>query len=405
MRRGSVLLLVCLLGLAISPARASAGEDPLDTAKSMVELGKMLVETGSDMGDPKRIKEGVAKLREAKKAFEAHLEKPGLSEAESNRIKAWIVDVESRIEWYGDEVSKAARASGKAGGGDGIATGEVRVPPMKDGEAIGAWCKRVVKTYRETDDPEGKAALARGLASKGGVVALPTLFRLFEKEEQARPRDGVHEALAMVGTYRVAQRMGGYAKKSKEKHWDNALAVIYLCLEKPEHNEPEAPFMRAIRKFHQLKIRALSLSILEQLDSMDPEGIAALGEIVYIADFGYHSHTIKLLGAKRDGRAVPPLVHLMNRFKFDPGSQVPAHNALVGMGWYAVPELINHLHSKSTGIWVSYTLRKITGQTMGTDKRKWHDWWKSEKLRHPELFDDPEERPGGSKKGPVTTGK
>ena len=51
MRRGSVLLLACLLGLAISPARTSAGEDPLDTAKSLVELGKMLVETGSDMGD------------------------------------------------------------------------------------------------------------------------------------------------------------------------------------------------------------------------------------------------------------------------------------------------------------------------------------------------------------------
>lgn len=393
--------LACLVFLLTAPTEVRASEDPLEAAKSLVELGKMLVETGSDRGDVKRIAEGVAKLREAKKALEAELKKPGLSEAESGRIQAWLVDVESRIEWYGPDASKAARDVG----GGGIATGEVRVPAMKPGEAIGSWCKRVVKTYQATDDAEGRAALARGLASKGGVVALPTLYRLFEKEARPGARDGVHEALAMVGTTRVAQRMGTYAKKSKEKHWDNALAVIYLCLEKPEREEPEAPFQRAIRKFHQLKIRRLSLSILEQLDSMDPEGIAALGEIVYVADFGYHSHTIKLLGAKRDGRAVPPLVHLMNRFKFDPGSQVPAHSALVGMGWYAVPELINHLHSKSTGIWVSYTLRKITGQTMGTDKRKWHDWWKREKLRHPELFDDPDERPGGSKDGPVVTGK
>ena len=75
------------------------------------------------------------------------------------------------------------------------------------------------------------------------------------------------------------------------------------------------------------------------------------------------------------------------------------------MGWYAVPALVDALDNKAAGIWVSYTLRKISGETMGTDKRKWHDWWKTEKLRHPELFDDPDERPGGAKKGPVVTGK
>ncbi|MDF1701122.1 MAG: hypothetical protein P1V36_08190 [Planctomycetota bacterium] len=398
---GTLAALSLTLALQLCPA--SAADDPLDEAKSLVELGKMLVETGADTGNPKRVKEGVAKLREAKKKFEALLAAPTINPAEANRIKAWIVDVESRIEWYDEEAASQAReARGPRAGR--VATGEVRAPDLKEGEAIGAWCRRVLKTYKAAEDPEGRAALARGLASRGGVVALPTLLRLFETEDAARALEGVHEAIAMVGTYRVAQKMGAYARKSQEKHWDAALQVIYLCLEKPEHNEPEKPFLRAIRKFHQLKIRRLSLRILEQLDSMDPEGIAALGEIVYVEDFGYHAHVTKLLAAKRDGRAVGPLVHLMNRFKFDPASQLPAHKALVGMGWYAVPELVKRLDSKSTGIWISFTLRKITGQTMGTDKRKWHDWWKTEKLRHPELFDDPEERPGGSK-GPVVTGK
>ena len=34
---------------------------------------------------------------------------------------------------------------------------------------------------------------------------------------------------------------------------------------------------------------------------------------------------------------------------------------------------------------------------MGTDKRKWDDWWKTERLRHPELMDPVDE-------GPVVTG-
>lgn len=398
----AVLLALALPALPLPPAHAE--DDPLAEARSLVELGKMLTETGADLDDPKRLARGLAKLREAKKLFEARLATPDLPAAEANRIRAWIVDVESRIEWYGGSSSGGARGEDAEATGGVRVTGEVEIPAMNDGEAIGAWCRRVLKAYETAEDPRGRAALARGLASKGGVVALPTLYKLFEREQASAARDGIHEALAMVGTSRVARRMARYARKSQEKHWAPALEVVYLCLGKPERNEPEKPFLRTIRAFHELEVRRLSLRILERLDAMDAEGVAALGEIVYVKDFGYHAHAIKLLGAKRDGRAVPPLVHLMNRFKFDPGSQVPAHKALVGMGWYAVPALIDHLDSKSTGIWISYTLRKITGQTMGTDKRKWHDWWKSEKLRHPELFEDPDERPGGG--GPaVVTGK
>ena len=58
---------------------------------------------------------------------------------------------------------------------------------------------------------------------------------------------------------------------------------------------------------------------------MGTPGIAALGEVIYVPDFGYHDYTIRLLAKKRDGRAVPPLVYKMNRFKFEYRVQMPAH--------------------------------------------------------------------------------
>ena len=136
---------------------------------------------------------------------------------------------------------------------------------------------------------------------------------------------------------------------------------------------------------------------------MENPGVAALGEVLYVEDFGYHDHVIGILATKPDCRAVPPLVHKMNRFRFEYRVQMPAHEALLQLGWYAVPELIDRLDDKAAGIWISWTLRKITGETMGTDKRKWHDWWKTEKTRHPELFADPSERPRTSSRGSAAT--
>jgi len=388
-------LLPLLLALFLSADLTAAGEENrLAEARSLVELGTRYVEIGSDTDEPEKIRKGVAKYREARTLYMDALAEPKLTPAERNRIKAFLLDVESRIDWY---------ASSKVGGAGRVATGEVRIPELKQGERIGPWCRRVRKLYDQTEDQAGQAALARGLASKGGVLALPTLFDLFEKEEYPQAREGVHEALAMVGTYRVARKMAAYARKSAEKHWENALEVIYLCLEKSERAEPEKPYLKSIRRFHRLKNRKLTLQILKRLDSMVPAGTAALGEVVYVEDFGYHDHTIELLSRKRDRRAVPPLVFKMNRFKFEYRVQIPAHKALIKMGWYAVPELVEHLNDKAAGIWISWTLRKISGETMGTDKRKWHDWWKGEKVRHPELFDDPDERPGDAK-DPVTTG-
>jgi hypothetical protein len=294
------------------------------------------------------------------------------------------VDVESRIDWYSTTTvgGGADRAEPEA---------EVQIPELKRGERLGPWCRRVRRIYDATEEPAGRAALARGLAAQAGVLALPTLYDLFRTEELPGARDGIHEALATVGTSRVAREMASYARRDREEKWSDALDVIYRCLEKPERNEKERPFQRAIRAFHELKDLALSREIVRYLDHMGTPGIAALGEVVYVDDFGLHEHVIGLLAKKRDRRAVPPLVFKMNRFKFEYRVQMPAHEALLAMGWYAVPELVDRLDDKAAGIWISWTLRKISGETMGTDKRKWHDWWKTEKLRHPEVFADPDE--------------
>ena len=382
------------MALAGDPPTARSAEDPLAEAMSLVELGTTHVEIGTDTDNEKKVAQGVAFYRDARALFQAALSQPDLTPAQRNRIRAHLADVESRIEWY---------AGGDSAQGGARGTGEVRIPEPKRGEQLGPWCRRVRKLYAETEDPLGQAALARGLASHAGVLALPTLLALFEKEEHPTARVGVHEALAIVGTSRVANKMASFARRNAEGQWDHALAVIYLCLEKSEKSEPERPFLRAVRAFHKLKNRVLTLQILKALDAKDPAGTAALGEVLYVPDFGYHDYTIGLLAKKRDRRAVPPLVYKMNRFKFEYRVQIPAHKALLQMGWYAVPELVERLNDKAAGIWISWTLRKITGETMGTDKRKWHDWWKGERVRHPELFDDPKERPNAGKP-PVVTG-
>jgi hypothetical protein len=387
----AALFLPVLLAAGV---HAKEGSDPLDEARSHVELGTTYVEVGTDTDNAAKVREGVAHYRKARQLFQQELARSDLSPAQRNRIQAYLVDVESRIEWYDPSDAEAA-ASGRD-------VGDVRPPELKPGEPLGAWSRRVRTLYEQTDDPLGRASLARAMAAEAGVLALPSLYALFLSEEMPQARVGVHEALAQVGTSRVARKMGSFARKSAEAHWEHALDVIYRCLEKPETREAEEPFQRAIRAFHKLKQRKLTLRILERLDAMVPEGTAALGEVIYVDDFGYHDTVIEMLSQKQDPRAVPPLVYKMNRFQFDADVQLPAHKALLKMGWYAVPELIDRLDDKAAGIWISWTLRKISGETMGTDKRKWHDWWKGEKVRHPELFADPEERPGRRAPAPVT---
>ncbi|MDJ0976294.1 MAG: hypothetical protein QNJ98_17670 [Planctomycetota bacterium] len=397
-------LLALLLSLCIAPW-AVAEDDPLDEVKSLIELGQALIDAGVELEDEARMAKGLAKLKEARTKLKGMAAKPGVTAAEKNRIERYVVDVEARLDWYDSDLFREGKPADPATEAEADPLDqpevdpEVQTPPLKKGEQIGTWCRRVMKVYDATESGTGRAALARQMAWKGGVNALPTLFALFDKEEDEDARVGIHEALTRVGTSRVSRRMAAYAKKSKETYWDHALDVIYRALERPERFEPERPWMRAVRAFHKLKNRELTLGILTHLDGMGGPGIAALGEVIYVDDFGYHEHTIRLLSKKRDTRAVPPLVHKMNRFKFEGKVKLSAHKALLEMGWYAVPELVNRLNDRAAGIWISWTLRKITGETMGTDRRKWSHWWMKEKIRHPELFDDPDERPA------VVTGK
>jgi hypothetical protein len=257
--------------------------------------------------------------------------------------------------------------------------------------------------YEAEEAGQARALIAQRLAAEGDIHAVACLVALWKAEQDPKAREGLHDALATVGGARVAQEMARFARRDQEAQWHEALDVVYRALEKPERNEPERPWLGVVRDFHRLKERKLSLRIVERLDKMGVEGTAALGEFLYVEDVGYHEHVIGMLAKRKDRRAVPPLVFKLNRFTFEAMEQMPAHKALLQIGWHAVPELIDRLDDKAAGIWISWTLRKITGETMGTDKRKWHDWWKGASLQHPELFDDPEERPGGAPAtGPTT---
>ena len=273
-------------------------------------------------------------------------------------------------------------------------------PPYGEIEAtriLSIWCRRAGDRYAELADPAARAALARDAAQHAGAVALPMLDRWFATEASASARLGIQDALVDIGGWRVARSMRQYARRDRERGRMDALEVIYRCLQKPDEVEPERPFVRAIREFHRLRDRPLSVGIQRRLDAMGAAGVAALGQLLYIDDFGYHALTIDMLGKKKDVRAVPPLVFKMNRFKFDYREQLPAHLALVRMGWHAVPALIERLDDRAGGTWISWTLRKITRETTGTQRRKWAEWWRKEKRKHPELDGLPED--GGSAGG------
>jgi hypothetical protein len=407
--RRAYLLMFLLLGAGIACAEE-------EDAQSLLWKGKAAISAGLERGDAASLRDGVAKLKRAKFLLETRRAGGQVSEGERARIaqdldeiETWRAGAEQTLldlaEGLGSTQPPAAGDDAPAADDDVYdpaaedaqsGSAEVHARALKQGERLGAWVKETLAQYEACEDAAGRAALAVSMAKTADVVAVPTLLALFQREQDARARAGVHEALAQVGTSRVAGPMGEVARRSEEARWPQALDVVYRALARSDRDEPERPWCRAIRSFHRLENRTLSLGILQRLDAMGTPGIAALGEILYLEDFGCHTTAIQVLSTKRDRRAVPPLVFKLNRFKFEAMEQMPAHKALLAMGWYAVPELIDRLDDKAAGIWISWTLRKITGETMGTDKRKWHDWWKGESLRHPELFDDPAERPGGA---------
>ena len=398
------MALICSLALLLCARGACA--DPLQKPADLVELANALAELGLAKDDLSKVRRAIALYKEARESLEA-MDAATMSEGMRNRRGVYLDTIRSRLAMC-DKFLKHEEK------GPDLPPPDVKpkpqanapiepLPKRPSGQRVEVWLRKVIAQYERTEDEEARATYAHDIMREGGVNALRAMFKLFEGEELPPVREAIHEALASFGTSRVANQMRSYATRDHERHWHHALDVIYRCLRKPDGVERERPFQRAIRAFHRLEERALTRRIIWELDQMGKEGVAALGEVIYVPNFGYHDHVIGLLGGKADRRAVPPLVYKMNRFKFEYRVQLPAHRALLQLGWHAVEELIDRLDDKAAGIWISWTLRKITTETMGTDKRKWHDWWKSEKKRHPELFDDPEERvdvtPGGARKG------
>jgi hypothetical protein len=280
-------------------------------------------------------------------------------------------------------------------GPPGLGGPSVEVPSKESFTTLTGWCRAVGRLRDAAASATVRAILARRVAEEAGVIGLPMLLAWFETEADPGARAAVHEGLAHIGTAQVASAMVASARRDRATRWDDAVDVICRCLEMPDDDEPERPFVRAIRRFHRLKEPRLTTQIQNRLFAMGREGVAALGQVLYVADFGHHDLTIAQLSVQKDRRAVPPLVYKMNRFLFAYRVQLPAHQALLRMGWHAVPELINRLDDGAAGTWISWTLRKITTETMGTDKRKWSEWWKRERVRHPEVVLQ-EDRPGRS---------
>lgn len=399
MRSAPLLVVLAVVAAGVGTRPARAGGDLRAEVQELVERAKNELDAGLEAKDTRRVVAARDDLAKAKALLTQALRSPTCSEEQASLLRRDLVDLDVWLQWAEDAAGTGSRGAG--GKPPAAPTPDVTAP--KDGSSLGPWVKEMLAKIQATEAPIERGILAQRLAAQAGTQALPALFRLFRSEPSEKAREGLHDALAVVGTNRVPDEMERYARRDAEKHWAHALDVLCRGLSRPEKGEPERPWCRAIRAFHELKERKLTLRLLERLDAMGWEGIAALGEVIYVEDFGYHDTAIEMLSKKQDRRAVPPLVFKLNRFAFETMEQMPAHQALLKMGWYAVPELIDHLDDKAAGIWISWTLRKITGETMGTDKRKWSDWWKSAAVHHPELFDDPEERPGGAPKtGPTT---
>ena len=409
---------ICLL----LTAGALADAPPTRVSRALLERGRAEVEAGVRRGSPSDVARGLVTLRRARELLAAEPARPGITPEVAAQAEADLWDAEKWIAWAAGEWERLATAPARPPEppvpapaapepaapeeGDRPPSPDVPAPP-EGASPLTPWIREIRAAYAGTPAPAARAVLAREIAERAGVIGLPALLALFRSEEDPAARAGIHDALVQVGTSRVATGMAEHARQGPEAERlrSAALEVVCRCLARPEDEEPERPFCRAIRAFHKLEDRALSLGILDRLDEMGKPGVAALGEVLYLEDFGCHAAAIELLSTKQDRRAVPPLVHLLNRFAFDYREQYPAHQALLKMGWHAVPELIARLDDKAAGIWISWTLRKISGETMGTTKRKWDDWWKHERVKHPEVEEEPAETPAETTPGEGLPGR
>lgn len=371
------MLLALVAGLATGHAAARAGDD-LDAAKNLHQMGLKLLDGTGDPDDLDRVREGLDDLRKADTLYAKIADDPNASKAWKEFVATARREIQTKLEWWA-VILPSSGPRGRAKRPD------AKLEDPAQGAILARWCDKARKAYVAEADPLGRAAIAVKVAVKAAQQGLPLLFELFRAEKEVPAREGLVDALTLIGGLDVAKEMGAYAKPDDCPLRRDALEVVYRCLEKPEKQEPERPFCLAIRRFHDLKDHKFSEAIIARLDAMGWQGTAAIGEVLYVDDFGAQGAAYEALSRKKDSRAVTPLVFRLDRFTFEYQEQMPAHQALLAIGWYAVPELVDRLNDPAAGIWISWTLRKITGRHAGTDRKKWTEWWKVEALKRPEI--------------------
>ena len=128
--------------------------------------------------------------------------------------------------------------------------------PISSSMGVSNFCEVTFSSARKPSDPAKKREQlesARTLVNRalGRYAGSSYEARLREREWRDR-----HEALASVGTSRVARLMATFATRRHEARWADALDVIYRCLEKVDdedsarrlecgiavYQEPQLPF-------------------------------------------------------------------------------------------------------------------------------------------------------------------
>ena len=375
--RRIALALTVALGVAAGAPSARAGDD-LDAAKALHKAGLTLLDGTGDPDDLDRVREGLDYLRKADTLYGRLLDDPKTTKTQREAAEASRKDARAKLEWW-------TAILPTTGAKDRAKRPDAKLTDPGKGDSLTRWCEKAKAAYLAEADALGRAAIAVKVAVKAGPLGLPVLFDLFKSEKDVPAREGLIDALALIGGSAVSKEMGAYAKPDDTPLRRDALDVIYRGLAKPERLECERPWCAAIRRFHELRDHVLSERIIARLDAMGWQGTAAIGEVLYVDDFGAQGEAYDALSRKKDSRAVPPLVFRLDRFSFEYQEQMPAHQTLLAIGWYAVPELVDRLNDPAAGIWISWTLRKITGRHAGTDRKKWSEWWKVEAPKRPEI--------------------
>jgi hypothetical protein len=386
--RARLLAIAAALVLALGARGAEAR--PLTDAQDVVKAAVADLLEGAKTNDMARIRRGLEGLAKGIELYRKVADDPAVPEEERGIARSSIPDTEKAIAQWSSRYPDAApsKPPAPAPGLDPARTPHVFLPNPEPGESLEHWCERVKASYAEETNPRARAAVAARMAEKAKEKAGPALLDLLKTEKDPLARSGLSQALAAAGGEAVAARVGDLLASDDAKAREAGLETLYAALRKPERVEPEKPWCKAVRRFHERKQAEASLDVLLKLDALGWSGVAALGEVLCLDEFGAGAAAVAYLSRKRDGRAVPPL--LRRAAKGDKDAASAARQALASVGWHAVPELIRRLGDPAVDSEAAAALRRVTGQTFGPAPAKWEAWWKGERAKHPEVDADPE---------------